>query len=153
MNSNLPMIRLLRSPLWRLFGPRLMLLTYTGRKSGKSYTTPVNGIREGSRLTVTSYRPRVWWRNLRGGAPVTVRIAGQDLQGIGEVIEDNAGVAAALSLYLQQAPEYARYYHVTFCPDGKPNPEEVARAARDRVVVRVELFGHDSQPGSIPNYA
>jgi len=116
-----------------------MLITVTGRKSGKMHTTPVNYIRDGDNITVFSLRNRVWWRNLRAGAPVTVRIKGQDLKAIGESIEDKKAIAAGLLAYLQMSPKYAKYFQVTLDPSGQPNPEEVDRAAQNRVIVRVKL--------------
>ena len=44
-----------------------MLLTYTGRESGRTYTTPDNYVREGDDLLRVGSREHAWWRNLRGG--------------------------------------------------------------------------------------
>jgi deazaflavin-dependent oxidoreductase (nitroreductase family) len=139
MGYNSIMAWLLRSPLHGLISRSFMLITFTGRKSGRVYTTPVNYVRDGDVLSVVSFRHRTWWRNLRGGAPVTVRVQGQDLQATGEVVEDDAGVAARLMAHLKQAPSYARYLQVALDPNGQPNPEDVARAAKDRVMVRIQL--------------
>jgi deazaflavin-dependent oxidoreductase (nitroreductase family) len=116
-----------------------MLITFTGRKSGKMYTTPVNYTRDGDDITVFSLRNRVWWRNLRAGAPVTVRVKKQDLKAIGESIEDKEVVAAGLLAYLQMSPEYAKYFQVTLDSNGQPNPEEVDMATQNRVMIRVKL--------------
>lgn len=116
-----------------------MLITFTGRKSGKTHATPVNYTREGDNIMVFSLRDRVWWRNLRGGAPVTVRVKGQDLKAVGESIEDRKIVAAGLMAYLQTSPKYARYFQVTLDSSGQPNSEEVDRAAQNRLMIRVKL--------------
>ncbi|MFQ6065268.1 MAG: nitroreductase/quinone reductase family protein [Candidatus Bathyarchaeia archaeon] len=116
-----------------------MLITFTGKKSGKVYTTPVNYINDGGNISVFSLRNRVWWRNLRGGAPVTVRIEGQDLEAFAESIEDKEVVAAGLLAYLQRSSKYAKYFQATLDSNGQPNPEEVARAAQNWVMIRVEL--------------
>jgi deazaflavin-dependent oxidoreductase (nitroreductase family) len=130
---------LLRSPLHGFVSNSMMLITVAGRKSGKEYTVPVNYVRDDNVLLATSYRRRTWWRNLRGGVAVTVRLAGQDHQGIAQVVEDDEGVAAHLLAYLHKAPHIAKYLQVRLDPDGQPNREEVARAARERVMVRVQL--------------
>jgi deazaflavin-dependent oxidoreductase (nitroreductase family) len=130
---------LLRSPLHRLVGKGMLLMTYTGRKSGKPHTLPVNYVQEGNLLLATSFRERTWWRNLRGGAPVTVHLAGKDARGIGEAVEDAQAVREGLLVYLRKVPQYARYFGVTLGPDGQPNPEDIARAADSRVMVRVQL--------------
>jgi hypothetical protein len=65
---------MLRSPLHSIVSKNMMLMTYTGRKSGKSYTTPMNYLEMNGGLYTNSYRDRAWWRNLRGGAEVTLRL-------------------------------------------------------------------------------
>lgn len=57
---------ILRSPLHGLVSNNLMLITFTGRTSGKTYTTPVNYVRDGETLIVLSHTDRTWWKNLRG---------------------------------------------------------------------------------------
>ncbi len=56
---------LLRSPLHGLMSSRYLLITFTGRKSGKQYTTPVAYLGEGDTIILTTDSP--WWKNLRGG--------------------------------------------------------------------------------------
>jgi len=65
---------ILRSPLHGLVSKNTMLITFSGRKSGKVYTTPVGYVRNDNDITVFSQRHSSWWRNLRGGASVTVRL-------------------------------------------------------------------------------
>jgi deazaflavin-dependent oxidoreductase (nitroreductase family) len=121
--TNSTMKGVLRSALHGLVSSRAMLITVSGRKTGRLYTTPVNYVREGDTITVVSRKGRVWWKNLRGGAPVTVRIRGQDLTGTAEVVEDDheAIVRALLALH----PRYS--------------PQRAAERARDRVVVRITV--------------
>ncbi|HEU4758626.1 MAG TPA: nitroreductase/quinone reductase family protein [Dehalococcoidia bacterium] len=117
---------LLRSPLHGLASGGTMLITVTGRRTGSPYTTPVNYVREGETLTVFSRRERRWWRNLRGGAPVVVRLKGRDLSGTGEVLPADApAIVAALRA-------------------ARPgmSPEKAARWAEGGVMVRVWLEEH-----------
>jgi deazaflavin-dependent oxidoreductase (nitroreductase family) len=130
---------ILRSPLHGLMSASVVLITVTGRKSGKRYTTPTNYWRDGNALTIVSFKDRTWWRNLRGGAPVTVRLQGRDVQGRGVAIEDSTQVASALMPCLAKTPQYARYLGVALDAEGKPRSEDVARAAQTRVVVQVKL--------------
>ena len=53
----------LRSPLHRAMSDKYLLLTFTGRKSGKRHTTPVAYLKEGETLLMTADSP--WWKNLR----------------------------------------------------------------------------------------
>ena len=128
---------ILRSPLHGLLGGSLMVVTYRGRKSGKVYHTPVNCVRDGDTWLVTSLHRRTWWRNLRGGAPVTVRVQGQDWKTACEVLEDGEGVAANLLAYLRAVPHYAQAFDVALDADDQPDAGDVARAAQARVMIRI----------------
>lgn len=130
---------ILRSPLHRILSKNTMLITVTGRKSGRPITTPVNYVHIGNVLSITSYRQRTWWRNLRGGAPVTLRLLGKDIHATANVIEDDVGVSQGLMAHLQKVPEYAKYYQVSLDSSGQPVVTDVARATKDRVVVHVRL--------------
>ena len=126
---------ILRSPLHWLMSSKIMLVTFTGRKSGKTYTTPVSYMQTDGAVTLFTHA--TWWRNLVGGAPVTLRIRGKQVQGKTDVIEDNPkAVAEGLSAHLLTNHFDAKYYHVTYGADGKPNPEEVLRGAEGVVMVR-----------------
>lgn len=92
---------LLRSPFHGIVSKQMMLITYTGRKSGKTYTTPVNYVRAGDMFLTLSYQQRTWWRNLRGGAPVILRVQGQDYKALAEVCEPVEVVAENLLLSLK----------------------------------------------------
>jgi hypothetical protein len=136
---NSMMVWLLRSPFHGMMDKGMMLVTLTGRRSGKVYTIPVNYLREGNTLWVTSLRSRTWWRNLVGGAPLHVLLAGQELNAQGEAIVDEQAVAEGLESYFQKAPQFAKYFKVGFDAAGQPLREDCARAAKDRVLIRIAL--------------
>lgn len=131
---------ILRSPLDSFASKNMMLITYTGRKSGQRYTTPVNylEIAENGKtfLYTTSYRERVWWRNLRGGAEVSLRLRGRDLPARSQVLEGQIQVAQELGVYLRQAPHLARYFGVRIDADGTPDSDDLHKAAEKMVIVR-----------------
>lgn len=133
------MILLLRSPLHVLVSKSTLLITFTGRRSGKSYTTPVNYALDGDTLYIVSLRSRTWWKNLRGGSQAGIRLMGHNLEATGEVVEDYRNVAIQLMAYLQRVPHYARYFKVRLDKGGYPNPEDVARVAKDRVIIHLRL--------------
>lgn len=74
---------LLRSPLHRFASGRLALITVTGRRSGREYTFPVLYSQDGERVTIQVGWPesKVWWRNLRDGAGVRLRLRGEERTG------------------------------------------------------------------------
>lgn len=129
---------LLRSPVHGIISKTVLLISFTGRKSGKSYTTPADYSQYGDKVYIFSHAK--WWKNLRGGAPVTLRIRGQDLQGMAEpVAEDKQAVAAGLMEHLRKVPSDARYYGVTFDELGDPRAEQVEIAAKTVVMIRIQL--------------
>jgi deazaflavin-dependent oxidoreductase (nitroreductase family) len=132
---------ILKSPLHGLLDRNLMLVTVTGRKSGKHYTTPVNYLIDGDTLLTVSLRSRTWWRNLRNGGPIEVRLKGRSVSARGEVCADDNGVTQNLKHYLELAPNIARYMGVQLRPDGQLNCDDIAKAARERVMVQVHLNG------------
>jgi len=116
----------------------VLLISFTGRKSGKTYTTPVSYSQSGDQVYIFSHAN--WWKNLLGGAPVTLRIRGQELQGIAEpVAEDKQAVADGLAAHLRKVPSDARYYGVTFDDQGYPRIDEVEKAVPSVVMIRIRL--------------
>ncbi len=130
---------ILRSPLHPLLSGNTLALTYTGRRSGRPYTTPVNSVRDGDRLLATSYRTRTWWRNLRGGMPVSLRLQGREVKATGQALEDEAAVAEALSAYLSKVPGWAKYCKVGLDASGQLDRYDIARAAKERVMIQFQL--------------
>jgi deazaflavin-dependent oxidoreductase (nitroreductase family) len=126
---------LLRSPLYFLLG-NTMLLTVTGRKTGRQYTTPVGYYRSGGDMWVITSRDRTWWRNLREGARVAMHIRGRDISGFADVILDEDAVTARVEEYLRYVPMAARPLGVRV-ENGKPHPEDAARLGRERLFVKI----------------
>ena len=127
----------LRTPLYVFMGDT-MLVTVTGRKTGKKYTTPVGFYRDGDFLWTISSRDRTWWRNVKDGAEVEMRIRGKDVSGFAEAILDEDAVAGQLGEYLKHVPMAAKPMGVRM-EDGTPHLEDAVRLAKERLFVRIEL--------------
>ena len=82
----------LRSPWHRLMSPRLLLLTFTGRKSGKVFTTPIRYVQEGQTLQLKVVVKYAWWKNLPEQPTVRVLLKGKMRTGRAEVLTEEAGV-------------------------------------------------------------
>lgn len=133
---NRVMTWLLHSPLHRLVSGSILTLTFTGRKSGKSYTTPLSYSRQGEQLIVFTHSG--WWKNLQGGAPVTVRVQGQTVHGYAEAIAgESATILPYLRTHLTQLTRDLRYYAVKLDADGKPNEADLVQAAAHSVLIRI----------------
>jgi deazaflavin-dependent oxidoreductase (nitroreductase family) len=126
----------LRSPVHGMVSKTVLLITFTGRKSGKTYTTPVSYSQSDGQVTVFTHA--AWWKNLRSGAPVTLRLQGREFQALAEpVAEDKQAVAAGLRAHLRKVPGDARFYGVTFDDQRNPRSEEVEQAAQTVVMIRI----------------
>ena len=133
------MIWLLKSPFHRMISKGVMLVTVTGRKSGRTVSTPTNYLRDGNMLWVISWRDRKWWRNLRGGAKVRVLLAGKRVEGHGQVIEEKKSVAQSLFDYYRKVPQAAKYVQIGLDAAGLPVSADCERASQNMVVVKIDL--------------
>ena len=81
-------LAVLRSPAHRLLSGMTIELSYTGRRSGRQFTLPVQYAREGERLLVAVQDPaaKAWWRNFRTPQEVIVRLRGKPRQGTARVV-------------------------------------------------------------------
>jgi deazaflavin-dependent oxidoreductase (nitroreductase family) len=137
--GNLIFAGILRSPLHGMISKNFMLVSVTGRKSGKIYTTPVNYHRQDEALRVVSQSERTWWRNLRGeGARVMLRLQGKDVVAWGRVLETEPDITEALGAYLSREPQNARYLGIKLGPNGQPEPEDIRQAAEGKVIVEFQ---------------
>ena len=78
-----------------------MLITVTGRKTGRKYSTPVGYYQDGDTLWIVTSRDRTWWRNVCGGAQVDLHLHGRNVTAFAESILDEKAVAAQIGNYLQ----------------------------------------------------
>ena len=131
---------LLRSPLHGLMSGKVLLLGFTGRKSGRRYTTPMSYVRVEDEIFMSTEAP--WWKNLTGGVPVEMRLRGEDRSGIAKAVADEKEAAEVLRTILHHYPEYRRFVGVTVDESGRPDEETILDAARGgRVGILVRLDG------------
>jgi hypothetical protein len=138
-----PMMRmLLRSPLHFVQSKSLMLITFKGRKSGRLFTTPVRYVRVGDKVRCFTSVENLWWRNLRGGAAVSLRIEGKEAPFWASPIENNpAATRDALKHYLTAFPQDAAYHGIRLNPDKSLVSEDLERAVQHAVVVEAQAKG------------
>lgn len=93
--------RVLRSPLHAVMSRRVALITVTGRRTRREFTIPVGYRRRAGVVTIRVGAPdrKRWWRNLRGGAPVALRLGGRDVRGLARLNGDErSGVTVEIAL-------------------------------------------------------
>ena len=67
-----------------LVNRNITMLSYTGRRSGRRFSTPVAYRRIGDEITINANLPetKTWWRNFVGdGGPITLQINGTERAG------------------------------------------------------------------------
>lgn len=130
---------LLRSPFHGLLSKNLLLLTFTGRKSGKQYTTPLSRIDKGPD-NVAFFTRTGWWRNLEGGAPVTVRLSGRDRKGIAVPSNDPQAVLQEAKAFLAERGWGAsRMIGIELDAKQSPTDAELATLLSYHVVIHITL--------------
>lgn len=134
------MTALLKSRFHRLVSRDIMLITFTGLRTGQQYTTPVSYVSYGKKVHCFTGMDYSWWRNLRGGARVTLRIRGQEKPGQAEAIsDDDARIKRAMSEFFLRLPRDAVYYDVSLDVNGNPNPIELELAVPRAVLIEINL--------------
>ncbi len=93
---------LLGSPFHGLISHDLMVLSFTGRKSGKQYAVAVGYLQKDNRLYFSCLAG--WWQNLPG-APVMVRLRGQDRHGTAARIVDPEGITEVVQMLIAKRGE------------------------------------------------
>jgi hypothetical protein len=118
-----------------------MLITFVGRKSGRTFTTPVRYSNHGGRIRCFTASTNQWWRNLRGGADVSLRLRGRDLRyRANAVADDPTRVRVGLEEFLTQFPQDAPYYDLRLTANGKPDAADLDRASRRTIMVEATLI-------------
>jgi deazaflavin-dependent oxidoreductase (nitroreductase family) len=130
---------ILESPFHKLMSDSTLVIEYKGRKSGKRLSTPVNYTLENGTVRITSQKDRVWWRNLKDNPEVKLRLRGKQLRGNAAVFENPLDAANHFAAFLKAAPRMARYFKVAVLEDGSFDPEDLALAAKNMVVIVVSI--------------
>jgi hypothetical protein len=126
----------LRTPL-RVFLGDTMLITVTGLKTGKKYSTPVGFYRENGNLWVLTNRSRTWWRNVKNGADVSLLLEGKPIQAFAQAELDTRSVETHLVEYVQHVPIAARSLGIRV-ENKVPDRGDIARIAKDRLFVKIQ---------------
>lgn len=126
----------LRTPL-HVFMGNTMLITVTGCKTGRKYSTPVGFYREGDILWVISRRNRTWWRNVRNGASVSLLLKGKTVKAFAEAELNEKAVEKRLLEYVHRIPMSARSLGIRM-ENKTPNAGDIERVAKDRLFIKIK---------------
>lgn len=137
MTGNDFMAWVLRSPFHALLSNNMMLISVTGRKTGKVYTTPVGFYEKDGVLWVMTSRNRTWWRNLRGGAQVNLLLKRSPVAALANAELDARSVEARMVEFLHHVPQAAPRLGIRV-DAGIADAEDIARVSKDRLFVKIQ---------------
>jgi hypothetical protein len=123
---NVPMRAVLSLPFPTPLSRNLMLVRYTGRKSGRVYRQPLSYARDGEAL-LTPGGGR-WTLNMEGGRPVRIRLRGRDVPARPELVREPGEVERLLDVIVRENPPAARYIPLPRQADGRLEPTALAAA-------------------------
>ena len=125
------------SPLHGMLSNGMMLITVTGCKTGRQYTTPVEYFRKNGYLFVMTSRNRTWWRNLKDRAQVSLLLKRKPVHAFAELELDKELVEVYMLEYIQHRPQAAKPLGIHI-ENGNANREDIARTAKDRLFVKLK---------------
>jgi hypothetical protein len=126
---NVPMRVVLGLPFRTPLSGNLMLISYTGRKTGKAYRQPVSYARDGEVL-LTPGGGR-WTLNLSDGRPIRIRLRGRDVRARPELVRDPEEVERLLGVIARENPRAVRFIPIPRRADGRLDPEVLGAALRN----------------------
>jgi hypothetical protein len=92
---NAPVAAIANSPrLGAMLGRSITMVTYTGRRSGRTFSIPVAYRRRGDDIDIAANLPdaKTWWRNfLDDGAPISLTLDGVERAGHAVAHRDEKG--------------------------------------------------------------
>jgi deazaflavin-dependent oxidoreductase (nitroreductase family) len=136
---------MLRRPIRRM-QEQLLLLSFTGRRSGKRYTIPLSYTEEddGSLLVPGG---GAWKRNLQPGRPVAVRLRGADRVADPELILDPDEIERLLPRMYAGNSRVESFVGVPIGPNGKPDRPRLEQAIGEGfAIVRLVLTSATGPP-------
>ncbi len=144
--ANRVMALLLCSPLHFLASGSIMLVRFTGRRSGARRATPVRYLRESeSRLVCLTSGRTAWWHNFREAASVELQLAGRRVSATAEAFpEADVEIDAVLRRMLAAHPSDAAYHGIDAKRGPTADEEQLRQAVANDVLVAFTLDARQS---------
>jgi len=130
----------LRTPLLhRLLSGRYLLLTFTGRSTGRRYRTPVAYWTTPEGITFST--DSRWWHNLLTEPTVELLLRGRRARGVARPVDEVAEAAELLGHLVHGVPGYRRAAGLRADRGGRVSAAELVRAVTDeRRVFAVQVL-------------
>lgn len=118
-------------------GNLVMVITTTGRRSGRKISTPIAYVRDGETVLALTHAPARsnWYTNLRARPEALLEIRGEAMPVHAEFIDDESGRQAAVAAFRRAAP--AQFPRLVGVAANAP-AAELERAVAERRFVRFQ---------------
>ena len=133
---------LLRSPFHGVASSGLLLLTFTGRRTGRRITLPVGYQRKGELVTVLASRARrkQWWRNFAEPRAVELLLRGRQRSGEARLVPgESEEFREAVEATFQRLPSLGRQFGLAYDRRQGLSPEQWRTVAAEGALVRIAL--------------
>lgn len=139
---------LLNSPLHRLMSGSVMVVYFTGRKTGKRRATPVRYLRESDTCVVClTGRETGWWPNFLQPRDVELQLAGRRVAARAHSRPDDADrKSSVLRETLNRFPADAPYHGIVVKRGQEVTPAQFEAAVARDVVVLFDVQTGGSRP-------
>jgi hypothetical protein len=141
---------ILRSRFHWLLSPGLLLITVTGRKTGKRYTIPVgyHQVEDAIVVMIGEAPTKVWWRNYRRPGPIELRLRGRLLRGRARVLPaDSAEFRQRADASFRRSRVIPWIFGVAFDPRRGLTDAQVEQLAQGAAIVEITLTDGSERRG------
>jgi deazaflavin-dependent oxidoreductase (nitroreductase family) len=90
----------------------VMIITTTGRKSGKKYTTPIAYQRDGENIIALNPGNSNWFHNVAANGEAVLEIQRQEIPVTGVIVKDDQERQRIFNLYRQNPSTFERLFKV-----------------------------------------
>ena len=131
---------ILATPLRFFFIRTLLVLRVSGRRTGRSITTPLRYEKNGDQVRCFTSMETFWWRNVKAAEEVELLIGGRWFRASAQVtLGDPDVLLPALEQMLRIYPQDAAYQNIRMVA-GQPHPDDLQMACRQAVLVDFKLL-------------
>ena len=133
---NVAMRWLLASRFHAVVSSSIMLVTFSGRRSGIQYKIPVRFIEDSETVRAFTSEAFMWWRNMREPTPVTLLMKGTSAEyTMSAIVREADQIRPYLLELLRQYPQDAAYYKVGMEKNGHPVSSDLEQALTRTVML------------------
>lgn len=129
---------LLSSPWHRLLSRRIMTVSYTGKKTGKAYKTPVSYYRDDD--SVYCFTNGKWRYNFTTETDAKLRLNGRNYMAKGKIFAgDKVQQTNIMCQYFKAVPQDKKFYGIQCDAHGEPIRSQVAHATTVVDIIQFKL--------------